>query len=397
MTERSDQKFEKPENYYEHLDKKFKEEEITYDNYKKVQIKVPFRMCVIGATGSGKTNAVVDLIKKINAFDKIILIAKDLEEPIYAQFIDHMRKAEKDSHTEILTIGTKLEDLPKLDTIPTKTKTTTLLIVDDMITEANRVQSGFAEYWIRGRKKKVSSIYLSQSYFKIPKLIRENSNYIILTKITTNRDLRMILKEYKLGITEEEMERLYEESTKDGFPNYFLIDLQAGTGDATKELRFRKYFTPLKLSVGEEVESKEKGTSKSKTFVAAQGRSSSSKTKANSKKPTHSAASHPLNVPIPPPPPEDASLKELQRYAEELNQRLKDGDVTMEDVDAAMEDIEDHKNYPDLMDTGEGIGKKKRNLKKIGSGMYKKKRAKISTETEKQLERMLGFRVRSYW
>jgi hypothetical protein len=393
MPEHSEPSFDKPENYYEHLEKKFKDEEITYDNFKKVQIKVPFRMCIIGSTGSGKTNAVVDLIKKINAFDKIILIAKDLEEPIYAQFIDHIRKAEKDSHSEILIAGTKLEDLPKLNTIPTKTKDVTLLIVDDMITESNRVQSGFAEYWIRGRKKKVSCIYLSQSYFEIPKLIRVNSNYIILTKIQTSQDLHRILKEYKLGVTDEEMERMYDQATKDGFPNYFLIDLQAG--GKNEELKFRKYFTPLKLTANEEAASKEMGSSKSKTFITAQGRSAS--TKKVPKKLAHSAPSHPLNVPIPSPPPEDASLKELQKYAEELNQRLKDGDITMEDVDAAMEDIEDHKNYPELMDTGEGIGKKKRKPKKIGSGVYKKKRAKLSTETEKQLERMLGFRVRPYW
>lgn len=416
MTEHSD----RPVNYYEKLEKKYKEEELTYDNYNKVRIKLPFRMCVVGSTGSGKTNAVINLIEKINAFDKILLFAKDIEEPLYAQLIDKLRKAEKDTKLEILTVSTKIEDLPKLSTL--NKKNNTLLIVDDMVTEKHKALAGVEEYWSRGRKVHVSSMYLSQAYFKIPQLIRQNSDYVILTKIKTNRDLHMILKEYQLGIDDDEMERLYREATKGGFPNYFLIDMAAGTGDQNEELRFRKNLTPLKhttvTDVPEKKEEKKKDEEKPKPkgfppaapYVPGFAGPHSGSSRRSGSEPARSNGklkpSHPLNVPIPPPPPEDASLAEIKAYVKELKIALRDDDVTMEQATEAMEDIPaKYGDYRDLLEEGDGFGMKKKRKKMAGglqfkkqrASQYKKKRAKLSTETEKQLERMLGFRVRPYW
>ena len=51
--------------------------------------KRPCRMLIIGLSGSGKTNALLNLIKKQNndnPIDKIHLYAKDLSEPKY-QFL----------------------------------------------------------------------------------------------------------------------------------------------------------------------------------------------------------------------------------------------------------------------------------------------------------------------
>lgn len=415
MTDRSEDSSEKPSNHYERLQKKFREEERTYDNFKKVQIKLPFRMIVIGASGSGKTNAVIDLVEKINAFNKIMLFTKDIEEPLYAQFIDDMRQAEKDTKLEILTVGTKIEDLPKLDTV--NKKDNNLLIVDDMVTEKHKALAGVVDYWIRGRKKNVSCIYLSQSYYEIPNLIRKNSNYIILSKISTNRDLHMILKEFQLGVTDEEMERLYLEATKNGFPNYFLIDITANASDKDENFRFRRNFTPLKYNhIDEKKEKEDQDEKLKKTFYKTSegkkppaessryvpgfaGQSGSRPHGRNPAAPAKSNGnlkqSHALNVPIPPPPPVDASKAEMMQYIKEISTALRDDDITMEQATEAMEDIpEKYGDYRDLLEMGDGFKKKKR---KIGSGMYKKKRAKLSTETEKQLERMLGFRVRPYW
>ena len=47
----------------------------------------PYRTLVIGGSGSGKTNALLNLIKKQDDIDKIYSYAKDLSEPKYEFFI----------------------------------------------------------------------------------------------------------------------------------------------------------------------------------------------------------------------------------------------------------------------------------------------------------------------
>ena len=43
----------------------------------------PYRILIIGGSGSGKANALLNLIKEQDAIDKIYLCAKDLSEPKY--------------------------------------------------------------------------------------------------------------------------------------------------------------------------------------------------------------------------------------------------------------------------------------------------------------------------
>ena len=43
----------------------------------------PYRIMIIDGSGSGKTNALLNLINEHNNIDKIYLYAKDLSEPMY--------------------------------------------------------------------------------------------------------------------------------------------------------------------------------------------------------------------------------------------------------------------------------------------------------------------------
>ena len=47
----------------------------------------PYRMLIIGGSGSGKTNALINLINEQNDIDKIYLHARDLNEPKYEYLI----------------------------------------------------------------------------------------------------------------------------------------------------------------------------------------------------------------------------------------------------------------------------------------------------------------------
>ena len=62
---------------------------ITNENKKKQNEKWPnipdhpYRIIIIGGSGSGKTNALINLINEQNDIDKIYLYARDLNEPKY--------------------------------------------------------------------------------------------------------------------------------------------------------------------------------------------------------------------------------------------------------------------------------------------------------------------------
>lgn len=226
-------------NHYEKVPKKFKTEERHYATEKQIKIKLPFRMCVTGASGSGKTNAVVEVVQRMNAFDKIMIWAKDTEEELYAAFIDNIREYEKKHGASILTVSNTIADLPSVDSI--NKDNNTLLIIDDMVTEKDKMLARVSEFWIRGRKKNISSVFISQDYFGIPTLIRKNSDYFIFTKVKGDRDLSTIVKDFPLGITDEQVKKLYAMATKDGFPNFFMVDL--ATND--KSLRYRRNFKGL--------------------------------------------------------------------------------------------------------------------------------------------------------
>ena len=52
----------------------------------------PFRMLIIGQSGSSKTNTLLHLINDLNPIDKIYLYAKDLYEPKYECLINKRKQ-----------------------------------------------------------------------------------------------------------------------------------------------------------------------------------------------------------------------------------------------------------------------------------------------------------------
>lgn len=223
-------------NLYETLPKKFQEEQVHYAREKELQLKVPFHMLIVGSTGSGKTNFLLNMIEQVNVWTRIMLFAKDLDEKLYANFIEGMREIEKKTNCSILTTSNNIETLPKLD--PTWKGSQTLLIVDDMINESKNKLTVLKDYFIMGRKYGVSAVYLSQAYYPIPKILRQNSMYIVIAKIRAKDDLRRMLREYNMiQLDIDTMFKVYQEVAV--FPHVLFIDTQ------NPNMMFRRDFTPI--------------------------------------------------------------------------------------------------------------------------------------------------------
>ena len=69
-------------------------------------------------------------------------------------------------------------------------------------------------------------MYISQSFYHTPIMIRKNIGYLIIKKLSSMRDLARIIADCSLTETKEEILKMYKEATKNKF-GFLLIDLQA--------------------------------------------------------------------------------------------------------------------------------------------------------------------------
>jgi len=211
-------------NWYEKIPKKFLLDQHN-PHYDIHHIKLPFRMLITGASGSGKTQTLLSIIYNMpNTFENIFITTKNKDEPLY-NYIDDKYGKKSVKITEIDKDG--LPDLDKLD----KTQQN-LIIFDDLVGEKN--QKPMEQYFLRARKKNASMIYITQSYYAVPKMIRNNLSYLIVKQIASMKNLTMIGREYDLGIDKKELIEMYKYATKEK-SDFLLIDLEGEPNE-----RFRK-------------------------------------------------------------------------------------------------------------------------------------------------------------
>jgi hypothetical protein len=204
-------------NYYEHKDIKKYVTKYHNPKFKDTQIDIPARIGVIAPSGTGKTQWLLNFVaKSSDTFGHIIIIYK-ASEPLYEFLRDKIG-------SKNITFYTKLTDLPNPNDL-NMGKKQILLVFDDQITEKN--QTKIQEYFLRGRKigGGISMCYLSQNFFQIPTLIRRQFNYVIILKLSGNRDMKQIIQNYSLGLDANEVVKLYKDATKEKF-NFLKIAVE---------------------------------------------------------------------------------------------------------------------------------------------------------------------------
>lgn len=198
-------------------------------NFKIHGIKVPFRMLIIGGSGAGKTQTFLNILHNFgDTFQNIFIITKNKDEPLYNYLEDKLG-------SKGLEILEGISNAPDLDGFDKEEQT--LIVMDDLVLEKNQKQ--LEQYFIRARKLNCSLIYISQSYYAVPQLIRQNLTYLVIKKLNTLNDLFRIMREYSLGVDKKELKDIYETAT-DTKQDFLLVDL-----DADPKNRFRKNFNEI--------------------------------------------------------------------------------------------------------------------------------------------------------
>ena len=190
----------------------------------------PCRILIIGVSGSGKTNVLLNLIEHQRPdIDKIYLYVKDPFESKYQLLINSRErvgiktlKNPKEFIDYSQTIDNVYENLE--DHNPTK-KRRVLIVFNDIKTDMKsnkKLSPMVTECFLRGRKLNISLIFISKSYFKVPKTIRLNATHYFIMKITKKREVQQIAPNHSFEIDFKDFMKLYKDYTKE--PSSFSVN-----------------------------------------------------------------------------------------------------------------------------------------------------------------------------
>ena len=99
-----------------------------------------------------------------------------------------------------------------------------------------KFQAIIKELFIRCRKLNISLVFITQSYFSVPKDVRLNSTHYLIMKINNKRELQNIAINHSADIDYKNFMKIYRDRTKEPF-NFLTIDT---TLTASDPLRFIK-------------------------------------------------------------------------------------------------------------------------------------------------------------
>lgn len=192
-------------NYGAALPKAYKKK--SFGVNEKLNIQKLFRMVVLAPSFGGKTNFVFHIIKESpHVYSHLHIIARNPDQELY----DYI----KDKLEGFCTIHDP-DNPPSVDSIKKMDGSLQLVIIDDFSSDKLLQKNLFSHYFIRGRHKFLSTIFLCHSYFALDKMIRLNSEYIAILKANSKRDLKMVLKDFNIpNVDESMMFRAYNEITK---------------------------------------------------------------------------------------------------------------------------------------------------------------------------------------
>ena len=84
--------------------------------------------------------------------------------------------------------------------------------------------------FIRCRKLNISLVFITQSYFSVPKDVRLDSTHYLIMKINNNRELQNIAINHSADIGYKDFMKIYRECTKE-LINFLTIDTTLPASD----------------------------------------------------------------------------------------------------------------------------------------------------------------------
>ena len=141
----------------------------------------------------------LNLINERKDIDKIYLNAKDLSESKYEYLIKTRENAGikrlNDSKAFIECSNTMDDIYENINNYNPNRRGKILIVFDDMIADIMtniKFQSLIKELFIRCRKLNISPVFITQSYFSVPKDVRLNSTHYLIMKAITEENYKIL-------------------------------------------------------------------------------------------------------------------------------------------------------------------------------------------------------------
>ena len=99
--------------------------------------------------------------------------------------------------------------------------------------------------FIWGRKLNISLVFITQSYFKVPKDVRLNTSHIFIAKFPNKRELQQIAINHSSDISTKDFANIYRKCTSE--PYSFLVN--DTTLASNNPLRFRKNLSNIEYKL----------------------------------------------------------------------------------------------------------------------------------------------------
>ena len=108
-------------------------------------------------------------------------------------------------------------------------------IIADMINH-KKLNSIVTDLFIRGRKLNISLVFITKSYFKVPKNVRLNSTHFSIMNIPNKKEIQQIALNQSSDISSKDFSKICKKCTAERYS--FLVDDATLASD--NPLRFRK-------------------------------------------------------------------------------------------------------------------------------------------------------------
>ena len=192
--------------------------------------------------GSGKKHSLSNLIIHQPETDKLYSYPKDRYEAKYQFLINKQESAGLKSLSDSKTfIGYSfyMDDIYKnIEEYNPDKEQKILVVFDDIIADMlsnKNLNPIVTELLIRSRKLKISLVFITQSYFAVPKSIRLNFTDHFVMKIKNKRELQQIAFNQSSSIDFQNFMSLYKKCTEKPY-SFLVIDT---TFASDNPLRFR--------------------------------------------------------------------------------------------------------------------------------------------------------------
>ena len=143
---------------------------------------------IVCKTNSGKTNILFNLIAQNSIYEKIYIYTNNSDD----KYSWLQNKFKNDLHIFINEINFDKISKDKIS----------LIIFDDLIFSNKKI----SEFFTKSRKLNVSCVFMSHRYFCMDRLLRNNLDYIIFTKLA-KKEIRLIYNDISLHIDLNEFKK----------------------------------------------------------------------------------------------------------------------------------------------------------------------------------------------